>query len=69
MSDATTMLEAVETAIVARLSGGGVQSMSVNGRNIQYMTLRELQELRRELRDEVSGGASTRSVASFRRAE
>lgn len=55
------MLENVETAINARMTGGAVQSYSIGGRNLQYITLSELIKLRDQLRREVaaSGGATT----------
>lgn len=65
---ATDLLTLIDKAIKARLSGGAVQSYSISGRNIQYMTLTELRELRRELQSQIaseSGGAI--NYASFRR--
>lgn len=55
------MLENVETAINARMTGGAVQSYSIGGRNLQYITLSELIKLRDQLRREVAalGGATT----------
>lgn len=43
------MLDAVNTAIQAILSGGAVQSYSINGRNLQKYSLTELYNLRKDL--------------------
>ena len=47
------MLANVETAINARMTGGAVQSYSIGGRNLQYITLSELIKLRDKLKQEV----------------
>jgi hypothetical protein len=60
------MLDAVNTAIQARLSGGAVQQYSISGRNIQYSTLDELWKLRRELETAIAGAAGgARNYAGF----
>jgi len=62
------MLDNVEAAINARMTGGAVQSYSIGGRNLQYITLTELIKLRDSLRQEIasSGGSSSRtSYARF----
>ena len=61
------MLENVELAINARMTGGAVQSYSIGGRNLQYITLSELMKLRDQLRQEVAGGTSRTSYAKFER--
>ena len=60
------MLDNVETAINARMSGGAVQSYSIGGRNLQYINLSELIKLRDVLRQEVSSVASRTSFAKFK---
>jgi len=52
------MLDAVENAITARMTGGAVQSYSISGRNIQYYSLDELRRLRDQLRQEIAAGKS-----------
>ncbi len=48
------MLVKVNEAITNRLNGGAVQSYSIKGRNIQYITLAELYDLRSKLQTEIS---------------
>jgi hypothetical protein len=63
MATKQEMLDAVESAIYARLTGGAVDSYSINGRNIQYMPIQELNTLRDTLQKEIaasrSGGSRT----------
>ncbi len=59
------MLEAVENAITARMTGGAVQSYSISGRNIQYYSLDELRRLRDQLRQEIAAGKSGTTYARF----
>ena len=59
------MLENVETAINVRMTGGAVQSYSIGGRNLQYITLAELIKLRDMLRQEIAAGSSRTSYAKF----
>ena len=48
------MLDQVNTAISARLSGGAVASYSINGRNIQYMPMSELMSLKKDLQKQLA---------------
>ena len=59
------MLENVENAINARLTGGAVQSYSIGGRNIQYAPLSDLYKLRDQLRREIAGSGGTTTYVSF----
>ncbi len=60
------MLDAVKTAIYNRLNGGAIQSYSINGRNIQYATLDELQKMRRDLEAAIAGeSGGARNFVSF----
>jgi len=60
------MLENVEIAINARLTGGAVQSYSISGRNLQYISLDELRKLRDQLRLEIAGSSQdSTTYASF----
>lgn len=59
------MLDAVENAIAARMTGGAVQSYSISGRNIQYYSLDELRRLRDQLRQEITAGKSGTTYARF----
>lgn len=61
------MLENVENAINARMTGGAVQSYTIGGRNIQYIGLEELRKLRDQLRREIAGSGGTTTYASFGR--
>lgn len=61
-----TLLDNVEAAINARLTGGAVQSYSIGGRNLQYITLSELKKLRDDLKREIaSESGGTRNFAKF----
>lgn len=60
------LIELIDKAIAARLRGGAVQSYSIGGRNLQYMTLSELRNLRAELNKQLAaekGGG--RNYAKF----
>lgn len=60
------LLDKVEAAIEARLSGGAVQSYSIGGRNLQYVTLEELRKLRDQLKREIaSESGKARTYAKF----
>lgn len=59
------MLDNVENAINARLTGGAVQAYSIGGRNLQYIPLTELYKLRDQLRREIAGSGGTTTYASF----
>lgn len=59
MASVSTLLEKIELAIEARLSGRQVESYSINGRNIAFTPLSELRAMRKELKREnanISGG-------------
>ena len=56
----------IDKAIATRLRGGAVQSYSIGGRNLQYMTLSELRNLRADLGKQIAaekGGG--RNYAKF----
>jgi len=59
------MLENVENAINARMTGGAVTSYSIGGRNLQYISLDELLKLRGQLRREIAGSSDTTTYAKF----
>ena len=60
------LLDKIEAAIDARLSGGAVQSYSIGGRNLQYVTLEELRKLRDQLKREIaSESGNARTYAKF----
>ncbi|MFH1385117.1 MAG: hypothetical protein ABIH47_09195 [Candidatus Omnitrophota bacterium] len=59
------ILENVEIAINARMTGGAVQSYSIGGRNLQYISVTELVKLRDQLRKEIAGTKTTTSYAGF----
>jgi hypothetical protein len=60
------MLDNVEIAINARMTGGAVQSYSIGGRNLQYVSLNELIKLRDQLRREVASSGGTTTYAGFK---
>ena len=61
------MLDAVNAAIYARLTGGAVASYTISGRNIQYIPLSELKEMKKELQAQLaSEKGSARTYASFK---
>lgn len=62
-----TLLDNVEAAINARLTGGAVQSYMINGRNVMYVSLSELMKLRDQLKSEiaVTTAQATTNFASF----
>ena len=53
------LLDKVNEAIDVRLTGGAVASYSIGGRNLQYISLRELMDLRDKLQREVNAESST----------
>ncbi len=61
------MLDNVETAINARITGGAVQSYSIGGRNLQYIPLQDLYKLRDQLRREIADSGGTTTFVSFGR--
>lgn len=67
MASKQEMLDAVNSAIQARLTGGAVASYSIGGRNTAYISLRELTELRDKLQREINNGRDTTNYAGFRR--
>jgi len=48
------MLENIEIAINALMTGGAVQSYSIGGRSVQKIPLSELQRMRKDLKDEIA---------------
>ena len=65
---AQVMLDNIEAAINARLTGGAVQSYSIGGRNLQYISLSELRQMRDQLKREVASQTpnGARNYASFK---
>ena len=60
------MLDQVNAAISARLSGGAVASYSINGRNIQYMPIPELLAIKKDLQKQLSAEkGGSRNFAKF----
>jgi hypothetical protein len=64
-----TMLDNVEIAINNLMAGGAVQSYSIGGRNLQKYSLRELMDLRDQLRKEIDAARTTptKTYATFER--
>lgn len=67
MATVQEMLDAVNAAILAKLNGNAVQSYSIGGRNIQYYSLKALQDLRQQLQAELGAENGTTNYASFER--
>lgn len=66
MATSQELLTAVETAILALMNGGAVQSYMIGGRNIMYMSLDQLQRLREKLQGEVRATQTTnRTYGTF----
>ena len=57
------MLDNVEIAINNILAGGAVQSYSINGRNLQRYSLKELQDLRKQLKAEIADYSTDRTTS------
>lgn len=67
MATKQEMLTSVENAIDARLTGGAVASYSIGGRNLQYIPLDKLMDLRDKLKSEIGAESGTRNFAGFKR--
>ena len=65
---AQTMLDNVETAINNILTGGAVHSYTIDGRSLQRMSLKELRDMRDQLKLEVARAETggTTSLAEFK---
>ena len=60
------LIELIDKAIATRLRGGAVQSYSIGGRNLQYMTLSELRNLRVDLGKQIAAqNGGGRNYAKF----
>lgn len=66
MAFSSTDLTNVETAISARLSGGAVERYSIDGRSLQYMAMKDLLALRREIQRELNASTTIRTKVSIR---
>ncbi len=63
---ASELIILVDRAIKTRLLGGAVQSYSIGGRNLQYMTLSELRSLRADLSKQIAAqNGGGRNYAKF----
>jgi hypothetical protein len=63
---AQTMLDNIETAINAILTGGAVQNYSVNGRSLSHFSLAELYKLRNDFKIEINAAQRKRNYAGFK---
>lgn len=59
------LFQKVNAAISALLNSGAIHSYMIGGRNIVYMTLADLTNLRDKLKREVNATKDTRSFAQF----
>jgi len=48
------IIDALNDAILAKIQGNVVQSYTVNGKDIKYMSLKDLREFRKELMAEIA---------------
>ena len=61
------MLDAIDTAIYNKMTGGAVQEYTIGDRNIQYMSLKHLQQFRDQIKREISAGKNSTTFATFGR--
>jgi hypothetical protein len=47
-TDPQDILDAIDTAILAKLNGGAISSYSIDGKNLTHMSLKDLRETRSE---------------------
>lgn len=67
-TDNASLLDAVNNAIAARLSGGAVDSYRIGDRDLKYIPLPDLFNMRDSLRREIAAGnGGARNYGSFRR--
>lgn len=63
---ASALIDLIDKAIATRLRGGAVQSYSIGGRNLQYMTITELRNLRADLSKQIAAqNGGGRNYAKF----
>jgi len=65
MATKQEMLDNVDAAINARISGGAVQSYTIGGRNLMYIPLGDLMKLRDQLRRETAASGGSTTYAGF----
>lgn len=63
------MLDNIDIAINNLMTGGAVQSYTINGRNLQRFSLTELQNLRKQIKGEIAAenADGTTTYATFER--
>lgn len=67
MATAAERLQIVRDAIDAHITGGAIQSHSINGRDVTKTSLAELIQLERKLERDVNAGKGPqRNLARFR---
>ncbi|MDO8675543.1 MAG: hypothetical protein Q7K71_05440 [Candidatus Omnitrophota bacterium] len=63
---ASELIDLIDKAIATRLRGGAVLSYSIGGRNLQYLTLSELRNLRADLGKQIAAqNGGGRNYAKF----
>ncbi len=67
MATTQEMLDNVNDAINARLTGGAVSSYEIDGRNLKYIPIDDLLKLRTTLQNEVGLAKGSKNYASFKR--
>ena len=64
---AQDIIDAIDTAILAKLAGGAVRSYGIGDRNLTHMSLKELRETRKEYEALVSAEqGGVKNYASFK---
>ena len=64
---AQDIIDAIDTAILAKLAGGAVRSYGIGDRNLTHMSLKELRETRKEYAALVSAEqGGVKNYASFK---
>ncbi len=59
---AQQIIDALNDAILAKIQGNVVQSYSVNGKDIKYMSLDQMRKFRMELQTEISASTGGGSI-------
>lgn len=59
------MLDNIEIAINNLMTGGAVQSYTINGRNLQRYSLAELQALRKQIKAEIAATSTTSRTTTY----
>mgnify|MGYP000277105359 CR=1 FL=1 len=64
---AQAMLDAVQAAILAKMTGGAVQEYDVGGQSIKYMSLKDLESYETKLLRRVAATKDRTSFSTFQK--